>query len=149
TVTPSMPESASTIASACSVSRAAHVPPPRSRYRPCGVRSSAVTAPPASSTAWVSSLTARPREGTSSRTVIEYDTLGATVTVRPPSSVAALRDQSCHHCGPGPHHCGPDRTTAGLAQSCGGPGPPAAGVAGGPGRPGRPPPDGWGAPCPP
>jgi hypothetical protein len=27
--------------------------------------------PPACSTAWVSSLTARPREGTSSRTVIE------------------------------------------------------------------------------
>jgi len=70
-VTPSTPERAATIAPACSVSRAAQVTSIRSRSWPCGVTSSAVTAPPACSTAWVSSLTARPREGTSSRTVIE------------------------------------------------------------------------------
>ena len=72
--------SACTIASACSVSRAAQVRSTRSRSWLNGVTSRAVTAPPACSTTWVSSLTARPRDGTSSRTVIEYDTLGATDT---------------------------------------------------------------------
>src|SRR5215470_2797195 len=75
-----MADRACTISSACSVSRAAQVTSTRSCSWRNGVTSSAVTAPPACSTAWVSSLTARPRDGTSSRTVIEYDTLGATVT---------------------------------------------------------------------
>ena len=69
--TPSIADSAATIASACSVSRAAQVTSTRSRSWPNGVTSSAVTAPPTCSTAWVSSLTALPRDGTSSRTVIE------------------------------------------------------------------------------
>ena len=89
-VTPSTALSTATIASACSLSRAAQVTSTRSRSWPIGVTSSAVTAPPACSTAWVSSLTARPRDGTSSRTVIEYDTLGATDTsVRLPTALVA------------------------------------------------------------
>jgi len=43
----------------------------RSRSFPPAVTSSAVTTPPACSTARVISLTARPREATSRRTVIE------------------------------------------------------------------------------
>ena len=74
--TPSTPRSASTSASAWSVSRAAIVTSTRMRSWPEPVTSSAVTTPPADSTMVVSSLTALPRAGTSSRTVIEYDTLG-------------------------------------------------------------------------
>ena len=54
-----------------SVSLAAQVTSIRSRSCPEAVTSSAVTMPPACSTAWVSWLTALPRAGTSSRTVIE------------------------------------------------------------------------------
>ncbi len=71
TITPEMPASAATIASACSVPEAAQVTSTRSRSLPPAVTSSAVTTPPTCSTARVISLTARPREATSSRTVIE------------------------------------------------------------------------------
>ena len=70
------------MASACAVSLAAQVTSTRSQARPA-VTSSAVTTPPACSTARVISLTARPRDATSSRTVIEYETLGAIATSVP------------------------------------------------------------------
>ena len=62
------------------MSRAAQVTSIRSRSWPEAVTSSAVTAPPACSTAVVSWLTAAPPAGTSSRTVIEYDTEGTALT---------------------------------------------------------------------
>ncbi len=65
------PRSASTISSACSVSEAAQVTSMRSRSCPEAVTSSAVTMPPAFSTAVVSWLIAVPPAGSSSRTVIE------------------------------------------------------------------------------
>jgi hypothetical protein len=71
TVTPSIPARAWTIAPAWSSSRAAQVTSTRSRSLPPEVTSSAVTKPPVCSTARVISLTARPRDATSSRTVIE------------------------------------------------------------------------------
>ena len=71
TVTSWIPASAATIASACAVSPAAQVTSTRSRSFPPAVTSSAVTTPPACSTARVISLTARPREATSRLTVIE------------------------------------------------------------------------------
>jgi hypothetical protein len=64
--------------SSCSRSRrAAQVTSIRRRSCPDAVTSSAVIAPPACSTAVVSWEAARPPAGTSSRTVIEYDTDGA------------------------------------------------------------------------
>ena len=79
-VTPSTWARASVSRWACSVSLAAQVTSIRSRSWPDAVTSSAVTIPPACSTAWVSWLTALPRAGTSSRTVMEYEMLG-TVTM--------------------------------------------------------------------
>ena len=75
-VTPSTCASASVSRWACSVSLAAQVTSICSRSCPDAVTSSAVTMPPACSTACVSWLTALPRAGTSSRTVIEYEMLG-------------------------------------------------------------------------
>ncbi|MCP9982894.1 hypothetical protein [Actinomadura madurae] len=43
-----------------------------------------MTMPPAFSTTWVIWLTARPPAGTSSRTVMEYDTLGTLATTAAP-----------------------------------------------------------------
>ena len=71
----------STSSSAWSVSRAATVTSIRSRSWPEAVTSSAVTAPPACSTAVVSWLTEAPPAGTSSRTVIEYETEGTALTL--------------------------------------------------------------------
>ena len=81
-VTPSTRASASVSCWACSVSLAAQVTSICSRSCPDAVTSSAVTIPPASSTAWVSWLTAFPRAGTSSRMVMEYEMLG-TLAMRP------------------------------------------------------------------
>src|SRR5581483_4625857 len=71
TDTPSIAASAATMPSACASSLAAHVTSTLSLSAPPDVTSSAVTTPPACSTTRVISLTARPREATSSRTVIE------------------------------------------------------------------------------
>jgi hypothetical protein len=62
------------------VSAAAQVTSIRSRSWPDAVTSSAVTRPPACSTAVVSLLTVEPPAGTSRRTVMEYETLGKAVT---------------------------------------------------------------------
>src|SRR3954452_14660953 len=67
----------STSALACSTSRAAQVRSTRTRDGPEAVTSRAVTRPPPFSTTAVSSLTAVGRAGSSRRTVIEYETLGA------------------------------------------------------------------------
>ena len=75
--TPSMARSSSTISSACEVEEAAIVTSIRSFSWPEAVTSRPVTEPPEDSTAVVSWLTAVPLAGTSSRTVIEYETLGA------------------------------------------------------------------------
>ena len=64
---------------ACAVSVAAQVTSIWRCSCPEAVTSMAVTSPPACSTAAVSWLTALPRAGTSSRTVMEYETLGAVV----------------------------------------------------------------------
>ena len=66
--------------SACSVDDAAQVTSIRSRSAPEAVTSRAVTMPPASSTAAVSWPTPEPDEGSSSRTVIEYEMLGVATT---------------------------------------------------------------------
>ncbi len=76
-VTPSMPRSLLTISSACAVELAATVTSMRSFSWPEAVTSRPVTEPPEDSTAVVSRPTAVPLAGTSSRTVIEYETLGA------------------------------------------------------------------------
>src|SRR5512133_435370 len=78
--TPATLRMASTSCSECAVSRAAHVTSMRSRSCPEAVTSSAVTAPPACSTAVVNWLTEGPPAGTSKRTVIEYETEGRAVT---------------------------------------------------------------------
>lgn len=72
-----MPRSLLTIPSACAVELAATVTSIRSFSCPEAVTSRPVTDPPDDSTAVVSWLTAVPLAGTSSRTVIEYETLGA------------------------------------------------------------------------
>ena len=69
--TPAMSAMAATSASACAVSVAAQVTSTRSLPRWPEVTSSAVTTPPACSTARVISLTVRPCEATSSLTVME------------------------------------------------------------------------------
>src|SRR3954454_6952732 len=75
--TPGTARISSTSAPAWSTPRAAHVTSTRTRSAPDAVTSSAVTRPPPRSITVVSSLTAVGRAGSSSRTVIEYDTLGA------------------------------------------------------------------------
>ena len=67
----------STISSACAVEEAAIVTSIRSFSWPEAVTSRPVTEPPEDSTAVVSWETAVPLAGTSSLTVIEYETLGA------------------------------------------------------------------------
>src|SRR6185437_9820087 len=84
TETPGIAAIAATSDSACAVSVAAQVTSTRSIPRLPELTSSAVTTPPACSTARVISLTARPCDATSSRAVIEYDTLGAMVMPLPP-----------------------------------------------------------------
>jgi hypothetical protein len=69
--TPSTAARAVVICSACAVSLAAQVTSMLSRSCPDAVTSRAVTTPPTCSTAEVSRLTALPRAGASSRTVIE------------------------------------------------------------------------------
>lgn len=76
-LTPSIPRSFSTISSACAVEVAAMVTSIRSFSWPEAVTSRPVTDPPEDSTAVVSWETAVPLAGTSRRTVIEYETLGA------------------------------------------------------------------------
>src|SRR6476646_6580184 len=77
--TPSTERIASTISSACAVSRAAAVTSTRSRDAPDAVTSRPVTSPPLRSIAVVSSLTAVARAGSWRRTVIELETEGAAV----------------------------------------------------------------------
>src|SRR5579871_6272137 len=86
TVTPGTSAIAATSDSACAVSVAAQVTSTRSLPRLPELTSSAVTTPPACSTARVISLTARPCEATSRRAVMEYDTLGAMVMSLSPLS---------------------------------------------------------------
>ncbi len=74
--TPSIARSFSTISSPCATEEAATVTSIRSASRPEAVTSRPVTDPPEDSTAVVIALTALPRAGTSSRTVIELETLG-------------------------------------------------------------------------
>lgn len=81
----------STSSSAWLVSRAATVTSIRRRSSLEAVTSSAVTAPPACSTAVVSWLTEAPPAGTSNRTVIEYDADGMVVMTSTPSWSAGLR----------------------------------------------------------
>src|ERR1700734_3504467 len=90
TETPGIAAIAATSDSACAVSVAAQVTSTRSIPRLPELTSIAVTTPPACSTVRVISLTARPCEATSSRAVIEYDTLGAMVT-----SVTAFPGRHC------------------------------------------------------
>src|SRR5699024_9052095 len=78
TATSSVPSRAATTRLACSVPVVAQVKSMR-KPSPDGVTSRAVTKPPASSTVLVSALTAEPPEGTSMRTVIEYEMLGALI----------------------------------------------------------------------
>src|SRR5690606_37788516 len=84
-LTDSICSSAAAIASACWVSRVAIVTSMRSVSWPAVLTSRAVTTPPAFSTTWVIWLTALPPAGTSSRTVMEYDTLGTLATATAPS----------------------------------------------------------------
>ncbi len=84
-VTPSIVRSFSTISSPCATEVAATVTSIRSASRPEDVTSRPVTEPPEDSTAVVIALTALPVAGTSSRTVIELETLG-TVAIDVPSS---------------------------------------------------------------
>src|SRR5262245_14779745 len=67
---------ASTRWSACAVSTPWHVTSTRNPSCPDALTPSAATTPPADSTTWVSRLASLPRAGASSRTVIEYETLG-------------------------------------------------------------------------
>ncbi len=71
TLTSLMASRAETIRAAWSVSEAAQVRSMRRASAPDAVTSSAVTIPPVRSTVVVSSLTADPPDGTSSRIVIE------------------------------------------------------------------------------
>ena len=75
TTTPSIPRTAAAIASAWSLPRVAQVTSTRTRSAPEAVTSSAVTTPPRASMSPVSSLTARGRAGSSSRMVMEDETL--------------------------------------------------------------------------
>ena len=77
TTTPASARRASTISAACSSPRVAHVTSTPMRSWPDVVTSRAVTIPPACSIAVVSSLTAVGRARTSSRTVMDEETLGA------------------------------------------------------------------------
>ncbi len=74
--TPCTSRIAATHWSACSLPKVAIVRSARSRCCPDSVMSTAVTMPPARSTAPVISLTAVTRAGSSSRTVMELDTDG-------------------------------------------------------------------------
>ena len=74
--TPCTARMASTISSACPVSRAAAVTSTRRRSGPEAVTSRPVTSPPLFSMTPVSSLTAVARAGRISRTVMEFETEG-------------------------------------------------------------------------
>src|SRR4051794_18360231 len=94
TTMPSSPRSAAAIASACSLPRVAHVTSTRTRSAPDAVTSSAVTMPPSDSIRPVSSLTARGRAGSSSRIVIEEETLAP--FAMPPSCPRSAAGEGHH-----------------------------------------------------